>query len=109
MQNYHNRLYREEEREMIPQCIDQGVAVVPWSPLARRTPAGTRTREGERRTTRANADPFGDSLYLGRRAGQATYGWPDSLIMERPAACQPIMPSDTLCAGQPAPASARAA
>jgi aryl-alcohol dehydrogenase-like predicted oxidoreductase len=63
MQNYYNLLYREEEREMIPQCLDQGVAVIPWSPLARGTLAGTRTREGGRRTTRANADPFGDSLY----------------------------------------------
>jgi 1-deoxyxylulose-5-phosphate synthase len=63
MQDYYNLLYREEEREMIPQCIDQGVGVIPWSPLARGTLAGTRTREGERRTTRANADPFGDSLY----------------------------------------------
>jgi aryl-alcohol dehydrogenase-like predicted oxidoreductase len=63
MQNYYNLLYREEEREMIPQCLDQGVGVIPWSPLARGTLAGTRTREGERRTTRANSDPFGDSLY----------------------------------------------
>ena len=63
MQNYYNLLYREEEREMIPQCIDQGVAVIPWSPLARGTLAGTRTRVGERRTARANTDAFGDSLY----------------------------------------------
>jgi 1-deoxyxylulose-5-phosphate synthase len=63
MQDYYNLLYREEEREMIPQCIDQGVGVIPWSPLARGTLAGTRTRAGERRTTRANSDPFGDSLY----------------------------------------------
>ncbi len=63
MQNHYNLVYREEEREMIPQCIDQGVAVVPWSPLARGLLAGTRTREGERLTTRAQSDPFGDSLY----------------------------------------------
>src|SRR6266576_4303874 len=63
MQNYYNLLYREEEREMIPQCLDQGIAVIPWSPLARGTLAGSRTREGERRTTRANTDPFGESLY----------------------------------------------
>src|SRR4029079_13518520 len=63
MQNHYNLVYREEEREMIPQCIDQGVAVVPWSPLARGLLAGTRTREGERLTTRARSDPFGDSLY----------------------------------------------
>jgi aryl-alcohol dehydrogenase-like predicted oxidoreductase len=63
MQNHYNLVYREEEREMIPQCIDQGVALIPWSPLARGLLAGTRTREGERLTTRARSDPFGDSLY----------------------------------------------
>jgi 1-deoxyxylulose-5-phosphate synthase len=64
MQNHYNLVYREEEREMIPQCVDQGVAVLPWSPLARGLLAGTRTREGERLTTRAGTDPFGDSLYF---------------------------------------------
>ena len=63
MQNHYNLVYREEEREMIPQCIDQGVGVIPWSPLARGLLAGNRTREGERLTTRANTDAFGDSLY----------------------------------------------
>jgi aryl-alcohol dehydrogenase-like predicted oxidoreductase len=63
MQNHYNLVYREEEREMIPQCIDMGVAVLPWSPLARGILAGNRTREGERLTTRARTDPFGDSLY----------------------------------------------
>jgi len=62
MQNHYNLVYREEEREMIPQCIDLGVAVLPWSPLARGLLAGTRTREGDRLTTRARTDPFGDSL-----------------------------------------------
>ena len=63
MQNHYNLVYREEEREMIPQCADQGIAVIPWSPLARGLLAGNRTREGERLTTRANTDAFGDSLY----------------------------------------------
>jgi aryl-alcohol dehydrogenase-like predicted oxidoreductase len=63
MQNHYNLVYREEEREMIPQCIDQGVGVLPWSPLARGLLAGTRTREGDRLTTRARTDSFGDSLY----------------------------------------------
>jgi aryl-alcohol dehydrogenase-like predicted oxidoreductase len=63
MQNHYNLLYREEEREMIPQCIDQGVGVIPWSPLARGVLAGSRTREGERRTTRSNTDSFVDTLY----------------------------------------------
>jgi aryl-alcohol dehydrogenase-like predicted oxidoreductase len=64
MQNHYNLVYREEEREMIPQCVDQGVAVLPWSPLARGLLAGNRTREGERLTTRAGTDSFGDSLYV---------------------------------------------
>src|SRR3954451_15263617 len=63
MQNHYNLVYREEEREMIPQCLDQGVGVIPWSPLARGVLAGNRTREGERRTVRAETDSFGDSLY----------------------------------------------
>jgi 1-deoxyxylulose-5-phosphate synthase len=63
MQNHYNLVYREEEREMIPQCLDQGVAVLPWSPLARGLLAGSRTRAGERLTTRAKTDTWGDSLY----------------------------------------------
>jgi 1-deoxyxylulose-5-phosphate synthase len=63
MQNHYNLVYREEEREMIPQCIDQGVGVLPWSPLARGLLAGTRTRQGDRLTKRAQTDSFGDSLY----------------------------------------------
>ena len=63
MQNHYNLLYREEEREMIPQCVDQGVGVIPWSPLARGVLTGNRTRSGERRTTRAGSDAFGDTLY----------------------------------------------
>jgi 1-deoxyxylulose-5-phosphate synthase len=63
MQNHYNLVYREEEREMIPLCLDQGVGVIPWSPLARGFLTGTRTRSGERRTTRAETDKFTDSLY----------------------------------------------
>jgi aryl-alcohol dehydrogenase-like predicted oxidoreductase len=63
MQNHYNLIYREEEREMIPQCVDQGVGVLPWSPLARGRLAGSQTSSGEPRTTRANTDPFRDSLY----------------------------------------------
>jgi aryl-alcohol dehydrogenase-like predicted oxidoreductase len=63
MQNHYNLIYREEEREMIPQCLDQGVGVIPWSPLARGLLAGTRTREGERKTVRAETDRFSDFLY----------------------------------------------
>jgi aryl-alcohol dehydrogenase-like predicted oxidoreductase len=63
MQDHYNLIYREEEREMIPQCLDQGVGIIPWSPLARGLLAGNRTREGEKLTTRAQTDAFGDSLY----------------------------------------------
>jgi aryl-alcohol dehydrogenase-like predicted oxidoreductase len=63
MQNHYNLIYREEEREMIPQCIDQGVGVLPWSPLARGMLTGNRTRSGDRRTKRAQTDTFADTLY----------------------------------------------
>jgi aryl-alcohol dehydrogenase-like predicted oxidoreductase len=63
MQNHYNLIYREEEREMIPQCIDQGIGVIPWSPLARGMLAGNRTRSGEKHTTRSETDPFTDFLY----------------------------------------------
>src|SRR6266536_768737 len=63
MQNHYNLVYREEEREMIPLCVDQGVGVIPWSPLARGVLAGNRSRDGERRTTRSETDQFTDYLY----------------------------------------------
>ena len=56
-------IYREEERAMIPQCLDQGVGLLPWHPLARGLLAGNRTRDGEQHTVRARTDPFGESLY----------------------------------------------
>jgi 1-deoxyxylulose-5-phosphate synthase len=62
MQNHYNLLYREEEREMIPLCRDQGVAVLPYSPLARGLLAGSRGPGGERRTLRAQSDPIQDEL-----------------------------------------------
>ncbi len=59
MQNYVNLLYREEEREMLPLCRDLGVAVIPWSPLAR----GRLTRDWDESTARAETDEFGKTLY----------------------------------------------
>jgi aryl-alcohol dehydrogenase-like predicted oxidoreductase len=56
MQNHYNLVYREEEREMIPLCLDQGVGVIPWSPLARGLLTGSRDRGGERHTLRARTD-----------------------------------------------------
>ena len=59
MQNHYNLLYREEEREMLPLCADQGVGVIPWSPLAR----GRLTRDWDAGTARSATDEFGQSLY----------------------------------------------
>jgi aryl-alcohol dehydrogenase (NADP+) len=64
MQNHLNLVYREEEREMIPLCLDQGVGLIPWSPLARGFLAGTRRREGKGETRRAKDDPFADDMYF---------------------------------------------
>src|SRR5262249_20152031 len=61
MQNHYNLLYREEEREMIPLCSDQGVAVLPYSPLARGILAGTRRPGGGGETVRSGSDPLGAS------------------------------------------------
>jgi aryl-alcohol dehydrogenase-like predicted oxidoreductase len=61
MQNHYNLLYREEEREMIPLCADQGVGVLPYSPLARGMLAGTRQRGGGGTTVRSGSDPLAGS------------------------------------------------
>jgi aryl-alcohol dehydrogenase (NADP+) len=63
MQNHYNLVYREEEREMLPLCRDQGIAVVPWSPLARGFLAGNRSREPWGETVRARTDDFAQSMY----------------------------------------------
>jgi aryl-alcohol dehydrogenase-like predicted oxidoreductase len=72
MQNHYNLLYREEEREMLPLCADQGVGVIPWSPLAR----GKLTRSWDEGSTRSETDEFGKRLYQGT----------DRVIVERVAA-----------------------
>ncbi|MFE2520644.1 aldo/keto reductase [Streptomyces mirabilis] len=63
MQNHYNLTYREEEREMIPLCLDQGVGCLPWSPLARGLLAGSRERGGKRLTVRAGSDQYAEELY----------------------------------------------
>jgi aryl-alcohol dehydrogenase-like predicted oxidoreductase len=104
MQNHYNLVYREEEREMLPLCADQGVGVIPWSPLARGLLAGNRGRGGERRTARANNDPFGDAMYTeadftvvdanatlaaerGVSPAQTALAW----LLSRPAVTAPII------------------
>jgi aryl-alcohol dehydrogenase-like predicted oxidoreductase len=71
MQNHYNLAYREEEREMIPLCVDQGVGVVPYSPLARGLLAGSRERGGEPRTVRAGSDQARPPRGRDRLAGGA--------------------------------------
>src|SRR5690348_11226414 len=102
MQNHYNLIYREEEREMIPQCVDQGVAVIPWSPLAR----GLLTRRrGDEKTQRAESDPIqgqnadlpGDSEVIdavlavaesrGVSPAQVALAW----ILHRPGVIAPIV------------------
>jgi aryl-alcohol dehydrogenase (NADP+) len=63
MQNHYNLVYREEEREMIPLCRDEGVGLIPWSPLARGFLAGNRRREDHGETSRAKTDDFAHSMY----------------------------------------------
>jgi aryl-alcohol dehydrogenase-like predicted oxidoreductase len=64
MQNYVNLLYREEEREMLPLCREEGIGVIPWSPLAR----GRLTRDWEEGSARAETDDFGKTLYAATAA-----------------------------------------
>lgn len=74
MQNHLNLLYREEEREMLPLCLNQGIGVIPWSPLAR----GRLARPADVQTSRSQSDRFGQYLY--RKMAEA-----DAQIVERVA------------------------
>ncbi len=105
MQNHYNLVYREEEREMIPLCVDQGLGVIPWSPLARGFLAGNRTRAGDRPTSRAQSDRFADEMYfdahdfdvldrvvetaerLGIRPAQVALAW----MLHKPGITSPII------------------
>ncbi len=73
MQPQYNLVYREEEREMLPLCRDQGIGVIPWSPLARGFLAGGRSKPGEGNTERARSDEFAPRLY---------YREPDFAVVE---------------------------
>jgi 1-deoxyxylulose-5-phosphate synthase len=63
MQNHYNLVYREEEREMIPLCLDQGIGVLPYSPLARGLLTGSRERGAPAATARSQNDPLADEMY----------------------------------------------
>lgn len=72
MQNHYNLVYREEEREMLPLCAEEGIGVIPWSPLAR----GRLTRDWDTATARSETDEFGSTLYVesDREIVEATAG-----------------------------------
>jgi len=63
MQNHYNLAYREEEREMLPLCREEGIGVIPWSPLARGLLSGNRTQDGQAKTLRGEKDDFSTRLY----------------------------------------------
>ncbi len=63
MQNHYNLIYREEEREMIPYCIEEGIGIIPWSPMARGFLAGNRTPDKGGETTRSKTDGYAHSMY----------------------------------------------
>jgi aryl-alcohol dehydrogenase (NADP+) len=107
MQNHYNLLYREEEREMNPLCQDQGIALIPWSPLARGYLA--RTGETLKDTVRANSDDFTNLLYrysdieivdrnaataaqLGVKPAQTALAW----LLSKPAVTAPIVGASKL-------------
>ncbi len=93
MQNHYNLIYREEEREMLPLCIDQGVAVIPWSPLARGFFAGNRTREsGTPMTKRAETDEFAHRTYFRENDFAVT------AAVEQVAKQQGVTPTQIACA-----------
>ena len=105
MQNHYNLAYREEEREMNPFCVDQGVGLIPWSPLARGFLTGRRTREARGDTLRGRTDAFGHEMYyrdddyavidrvvevaerLGIKPAQVALAW----LLGRPGVAAPII------------------
>ncbi len=112
MQDFYNLVYREEEREMLPLCLAEGIGVIPWSPLARGFLAGNRSREGQAITTRANSDnnvfqaasTFGEEDYAIRdkvdeiarqrnvSAAQVALAW----LLHQPAVTAPIVGASKL-------------
>jgi aryl-alcohol dehydrogenase-like predicted oxidoreductase len=103
MQNHYNLVYREEEREMIPLCLDESVGVIPWGPLARGLLAGNRERDGTRATVRAASDPVAE-MYVASdfdvvdvvREVAAEHGLPPAQIalawlLDKPAVTAPIV------------------
>jgi 1-deoxyxylulose-5-phosphate synthase len=105
MQNHYNLVYREEEREMLPLCREEGIGVIPWSPLARGFLAGNRRREDRGETVRAKTDAYAHNLYyqesdfeVVRRVGEvaARRGVPNAQValawvLQQPGITAPIV------------------
>jgi aryl-alcohol dehydrogenase (NADP+) len=105
MQNHYNLVYREEEREMLPLCREQGIGVIPWSPLARGFLCGNRSRGGGGATTRAKSDGFAHSMYyqetdfdvvdrateLGQRRGATSAQIALAWLLRQPGVTAPII------------------
>ncbi len=105
MQNHYNLVYREEEREMIPLCLSEGIGLLPWSPLARGFLAGNRSKEDHGETLRAKTDDLAQKMYyqhsdftvvervsqIARKRGvsnaQVALAW----ILQRPGVSAPII------------------
>jgi aryl-alcohol dehydrogenase-like predicted oxidoreductase len=93
MQNHYNLIYREEEREMIPLCLDQGVGVIPWSPLGRGWLTRPRTESVDGPTARSRSDAFARGLYeesdgeRGLPMAQVALAW----LLSRPVVTGPII------------------
>ena len=110
MQNHYNLMYREEEREMIPFCVEEGIGLIPWSPLARGYLTGSRQRSETAQTSRATSDAFADSMYgsdadfevverllevardLGVKPVQLALAW----LLHKPGVVSPIIGSTKL-------------
>lgn len=105
MQNHYNLIYREEEREMIPLCLAEGIGLIPWSPLARGFLAGSRKREDWGDTVRAQTDDFAQSMYfreedfaivdraadLAKRRGVSTAQIALAWLLHKPGVVAPIV------------------
>jgi aryl-alcohol dehydrogenase-like predicted oxidoreductase len=110
MQNHYNLVYREEEREMIPLCVDQGIGIIPWSPLARGFLAGNRTADKGGATTRSRSDDYAHRMYyqpedfqiverlhavaaeVGRPMPQTALAW----MLSKPSVTAPIVGASRL-------------
>jgi aryl-alcohol dehydrogenase (NADP+) len=105
MQNHYNLIYREEEREMIPLCLAEGIGLIPWSPLARGFLTGSRKREDWGETLRAQTDDFAQSMYfkeedfaiveraaeLAKRRGVTTAQIALAWLLHKPGVVAPII------------------